>query len=290
MSVSPSASAAPDPIAQAHELISCSEDGPSLQTLARSVGLSPSHLQRRFRARYGMSPAEFAASRRLGRLKAALRDSESVTDAVYAAGFGSSSRVYEKSDTLLGMTPADYRRGGAGATLRYTTLTTPLGVLLVAATERGICAILLGADEDELRSELEREFPAAQRERVDAGRDEWLARVIAEVHANLGWSEASDAPMPPFDLRATAFQWRVWQALTRIPAGETRSYSAVAQAIGSPRAVRAVARACASNRLAIVVPCHRVVREDGSLGGYRWGLARKRQLLARETEVVPQAI
>ncbi|WP_313912542.1 methylated-DNA--[protein]-cysteine S-methyltransferase [Tahibacter sp.] len=290
MSVSPSASAASDPIAQAHELISCAEDAPSLQTLARSVGLSPSHLQRRFRARYGMSPAEFAASRRLGRLKAALRDSESVTDAVYAAGFGSSSRVYEKSDTLLGMTPADYRRGGAGATLRYTTLTTPLGVLLVAATERGICAILLGADEDELRSELEREFPAAQRERVDAGRDEWLARVIAEVHANLGWSEASDAPMPPFDLRATAFQWRVWQALTRIPAGETRSYSAVAQAIGSPRAVRAVARACASNRLAIVVPCHRVVREDGSLGGYRWGLARKRQLLARETEVVPQAI
>lgn len=290
MSVSPSATAAPDPIAQAHELISRAEDAPSLQTLARSVGLSPSHLQRRFRARYGMSPAEFAASRRLGRLKAALRDSESVTDAVYAAGFGSSSRVYEKSDTLLGMTPADYRRGGAGATLRYTTLTTPLGVLLVAATERGICAILLGADEDELRSELEREFPAAQCERVDAGRDEWLARVIAEVHASLGWSEASDAPMPPFDLRATAFQWRVWQALTRIPVGETRSYSAVAQAIGSPRAVRAVARACASNRLAIVVPCHRVVREDGSLGGYRWGLARKRQLLARETEVVPQAI
>lgn len=290
MSVSPSATAAPDPIAQAHELISGADDAPSLQTLARSVGLSPGHLQRRFRARYGMSPAEFAASRRLGRLKAALRDSESVTDAVYAAGFGSGSRVYEKSDTLLGMTPADYRRGGAGATLRYTTLATPLGELLVAATERGICAILLGTGEDELRSELEREFPAARHERVDAGRDEWLARVIAEVHANLGWSETSAAPMPPFDLRATAFQWRVWQALTRIPAGETRSYSAVAQAIGSPRAVRAVARACASNRLAIVVPCHRVIREDGSPGGYRWGLARKRLLLARETEVVPQAI
>jgi AraC family transcriptional regulator of adaptative response/methylated-DNA-[protein]-cysteine methyltransferase len=290
MSLSPAASDTSDPIAQAHELISHAEDAPSLQDLARSVGLSPSHLQRRFRARYGMSPAEFAASRRLGRLKAALRDSESVTDAVYAAGFGSSSRVYEKSDTLLGMTPADYRRGGAGATLRYTTLATPLGELLVAATERGICAILLGADEDELLVELEREFPAAQRERVDAGRDEWLARVIAEVHANLGWSDASSAPMPPFDLRATAFQWRVWQALTRIPAGETRSYSAVAHAIGSPRATRAVARACASNRLAIVVPCHRVVREDGSLGGYRWGLARKRRLLARETEVAPQAI
>jgi AraC family transcriptional regulator, regulatory protein of adaptative response / methylated-DNA-[protein]-cysteine methyltransferase len=290
MSLSQSSTAAPDPIAQAHALISSAEDAPSLQHLARSVGLSPSHLQRRFRARYGMSPAEFAASRRLGRFKAALRESPSVTDAVYAAGFGSSSRVYEKSDTLLGMTPADYRRGGAGATLRYTTLTTPLGELLVAATERGICAILLGTDEEELLAELQREFPAAQRERVDAGREEWLGRVIDEVHANLGWSEASTAPLPPFDLRATAFQWRVWQALTRIPAGETRSYSAVAQSIGSPRAVRAVARACASNRLAIMVPCHRVVREDGTLGGYRWGLARKRRLLARETEVAPHAI
>lgn len=277
-----------DPIALAHELISSAEDAPNLHSLAQEVGLSPSHLQRRFRARYGMSPAEFAASRRLGRLKHALRDSASVTDAVYAAGFGSGSRVYEKSDTLLGMTPADYRRGGAGTTLRYTTLVTPLGELLVAATERGVCAILLGQSETELLAELTREFPAAQSERVDAGRDEWLGRVIAEVHANLGWSKASTAPLPPFDLRATAFQWRVWQALTRIPAGETRSYGAVAQAIGAPRAARAVARACASNRLAIMVPCHRVVREDGSLGGYRWGMARKRRLLARETEVAPQ--
>lgn len=277
-----------DPVARAHELIASAEETPGLQALAEAVGLSPGHLQRRFRARYGMSPAEFAASRRLGRLKAALRESASVTDAVYAAGFGSGSRVYEKSDTLLGMTPADYRRGGAGTTLRYTTLATPLGELLVAATERGICAILLGKDETELLAELRREFPAAQSERVDAGRDEWLGRVIAEVHASLGWSAASSAPLPPFDLRATAFQWRVWQALTRIPAGQTRSYSEVAQSLGSPRAARAVARACASNRLAIMVPCHRVVREDGSLGGYRWGLARKRRLLARESEVAPQ--
>lgn len=279
-----------DPVARAHELISNGEEAPGLQALAEAVGLSPSHLQRRFRARYGMSPAEFAASRRLGRLKTALRESPSVTDAVYAAGFGSGSRVYEKSDTLLGMTPADYRRGGAGTTLRYTTLATPLGELLVAATERGICAILLGKNEKELLAELRREFPAAASERVDAGRDEWLSRVIAEVHANLGWSEASSAPLPPFDLRATAFQWRVWQALTRIPPGQTRSYSEVAQSLGAPRAARAVARACASNRLAIMVPCHRVVREDGSLGGYRWGLARKRRLLAREGEVAPQAI
>lgn len=279
-----------DPVARAHELIASGEETPGLQALAEAVGLSPGHLQRRFRARYGMSPAEFAASRRLGRLKTALRESASVTDAVYAAGFGSGSRVYEKSDTLLGMTPADYRRGGAGTTLRYTTLKTPLGELLVAATERGICAILLGKNEKELLAELQREFPAAASERVDAGRDEWLGRVIAEVHANLGWSEASSAPLPPFDLRATAFQWRVWQALTRIPAGQTRSYSEVAQSLGAPRAARAVARACASNRLAIMVPCHRVVREDGSLGGYRWGLARKRRLLARESEVAPQAI
>lgn len=278
-----------DPIARAHALIDSTDDAPSLQSLAQEVGLSPSHLQRRFRARYGMSPAEFAASRRLGRLKTALRDTPSVTSAVYAAGFGSGSRVYEKSDTLLGMTPAHYRRGGAGATLRYTTLTTPLGELLIAATERGICAILLGADETQLLAELREEFPAAQRERVDAGRDEWLGRIVAEVHANLGWGEADERALPPFDLRATAFQWRVWQALTRIPAGETRSYGEVAQAIGAPRGARAVARACASNRLAIMVPCHRVVREDGSLGGYRWGLARKRRLLAREAEVVPQA-
>ncbi|HVH33057.1 MAG TPA: methylated-DNA--[protein]-cysteine S-methyltransferase, partial [Tahibacter sp.] len=129
----------------------------------------------------------------------------------------------------------------------------------------------------------------ARHERDDAGRDEWLARVIAEVHAGHGWGERSEAPLPPFDLRATAFQWRVWQALTRIPAGETRSYSEIADAIGAPRAARAVARACATNRLAVLVPCHRVVREDGSLGGYRWGLARKRRLLARETEVAPRA-
>jgi AraC family transcriptional regulator, regulatory protein of adaptative response / methylated-DNA-[protein]-cysteine methyltransferase len=277
-----------DPIAQAHALIAGAEETPSLQTLAEEVGLSASHLQRRFRQRYGMSPAEFAASRRLGRLKTALREAPSVTDAVYAAGFGSGSRVYEKSDTLLGMTPADYRRGGAGTTLRYTTLETPLGELLVAATERGICAILLGASSEELLQQLRDEFPAAQQERVDAGRDEWLSRIIAEVHANLGWSAADTRPLPPFDLRATAFQWRVWQALTRIPAGETRSYGAVAREIGAPRAVRAVARACASNRLAIMVPCHRVVREDGSLGGYRWGMARKRRLLAREAEVAPQ--
>ena len=278
-----------DPLARAQELIAASDEAPKLDELARAVGLSASHLQRRFRARYGLSPAEYATSRRLDRFKRALRDGDSVTEAIYNAGFGSGSRVYEKSDPLLGMTPASYRRGGAGMAVRYTTLATPLGELLVAATERGICAILVGRDEAELKRELTGEYPAAQIDRVDAGRDEWLAKIIAKVHADLGWSEPDDATLPPFDLRATAFQWRVWQALTRIPAGETRSYSEIAEAIGQPRAARAVAQACASNRLAIVVPCHRVVREDGSLGGYRWGVTRKRRLLAREAEVAPRS-
>lgn len=271
-----------DPLEQARDLLERSEDDPRLDELARAVGLSPSHLQRRFRARYGLSPAEYRTARKLGRLKQALREGARVTDAVYAAGFGSGSRVYEHTDRLLGMTPARYRAGGADVAVRYTTLATPLGRLLVAATARGVCAVALGADDEALLGELQRELPRARIERVDEGGDDWLAAVIAHVFAQLGWSDAAAAALPPFDLRASAFQWRVWQALTRIPAGETRSYTQIATQIGAPRAARAVARACASNRLALVVPCHRVVREDGTLGGYRWGIARKRELLARE--------
>ncbi|WP_282563033.1 methylated-DNA--[protein]-cysteine S-methyltransferase [Tahibacter amnicola] len=276
-----------DPVSRAHALIADSDPAPKLDELAQAVGLSPSHLQRRFRARYGISPAEFASSRRMERFKRALREGTSVTDAIYAAGFGSGSRVYEKSDPLLGMTPASYRRGGAGTAVRYTTLPTDLGELLVAATERGICAILLGANENELLCELRKELPAAELERVDAGRDEWLAGMIDRVQSELGWQDRPPAALPPLDLRATAFQWRVWQALTRIPAGQTRSYREIAEAIGAPRAARAVARACAANRLAIVVPCHRVVRDDGSLGGYRWGINRKRQILRQEAQLAP---
>jgi len=271
-----------DPLEQARELLERSEDDPRLDELARAVGLSPSHLQRRFRARYGLSPAEYRTARKLGRLKQALREGARVTDAVYAAGFGSGSRVYEHTDRLLGMTPARYRAGGADVAVRYTTLATPLGRLLVAATARGVCAVALGGDDGVLLGELQRELPKAHIERVDEGSDDWLAAVIAHVFAQLGWSDAPAAALPPFDLRASAFQWRVWQALTRIPAGETRSYAQIATQIGAPRAARAVGRACASNRLALVVPCHRVVREDGTLGGYRWGIARKRELLARE--------
>jgi len=273
-----------DPLDRALALIADAADAPPrLNELARSVGLSPSHLQRAFRKRYGVSPAEYAQSLKLKNLKSALRTAPRVADAIYDAGYGSGSRVYEKTGQLLGMTPASYRRGAAGIALRYTTLKTPLGRLLVAATERGICSIALGDDDDTLVAGLRAEFPQASIERVDAGRDDWLAAVIARVNAQIA-HEPSAGPLPPIDIRATAFQWRVWQALQHIPAGETRSYSDIAAEIGAPRSVRAVANACGRNRLAIVVPCHRVIREDGSLGGYRWGVSRKQALLAREAK------
>jgi AraC family transcriptional regulator of adaptative response/methylated-DNA-[protein]-cysteine methyltransferase len=274
-----------DPLDRALTLIAAAGDTPlSLAQLARAVGLSASHLQRSFRKRFGVSPAEYARSLKLDNLKTALRAAPRVTDAIYDAGYGSGSRVYEKTGQLLGMTPATYRRGAAGVALRYTTLQTPLGRLLVAATERGICRVALGDNDENLVTDLQREFPKATFERVDAGRDEWLAAVIARVQSDIA-GDASNAAttLPPLDIRATAFQWRVWQALQRIPRGSTRSYSDVAAEIGAPRSVRAVANACGRNRLAVVVPCHRVIREDGSLGGYRWGIARKRDLIERET-------
>lgn len=271
-----------EPLEQARRLLDEAETAPSLDALARAVALSPSHLQRAFRRRFGMSPAEYHRSRRFGQFKAALREGAAVTDAVYEAGFGSGSRVYEHSNRLLGMTPASYRAGGAGASIRYTTTATPLGRLLVATTTRGICAVTLGDDDADLEHRLAGEFPHAARERVDAGREEWLDAVIARIASELGWSHAAAPAMPPLDIAATAFQWRVWDALTRIPAGETRSYRALAAEIGSPNAARAIGNACGNNRLALIVPCHRVVREDGSLGGWRWGVERKRELLARE--------
>jgi len=274
-----------DPLDRALALIADAADAPPrLNELARAVGLSASHLQRAFRKRFGVSPAEYAQSLKLKNLKSALRAAPRVTDAIYDAGYGSGSRVYEKTGQLLGMTPATYRRGAAGVALRYTTLKIPLGRLLIAATERGICSVALGDDDATLFAGLRQEFPKALIERVDAGRDEWLAAVVARVQAEIGGAATIEAaPLPPVDIRATAFQWRVWQALQRIPRGSTRSYSDIAAAIGAPRSVRAVANACARNRLAVVVPCHRVIREDGSLGGYRWGIARKQDLLERES-------
>jgi AraC family transcriptional regulator of adaptative response/methylated-DNA-[protein]-cysteine methyltransferase len=277
-----------EPLEQARRLLDEAETAPSLDALASAVALSPSHLQRAFRRRFGMSPAEYHRARRFGQFKAALREGAAVTDAVYEAGFGSGSRVYEHSNRLLGMTPASYRAGGAGASIRYTTTATPLGRLLVATTTRGICSVTLGADDGSLERRLAEEFPQAARERVDAGREEWLDAVIARIAVELGWSDAAAPAMPPLDIAATAFQWRVWDALTRIPAGQTRSYRALAAELGAPKAARAVGNACGNNRLALIVPCHRVVREDGSLGGWRWGVERKRELLARERARMPR--
>ncbi|WP_343819432.1 methylated-DNA--[protein]-cysteine S-methyltransferase [Dyella marensis] len=267
---------------RARALIEEAEQAPSLDTLAEAAGLSPTYLQRAFRRRYGMSPAEYHRARRFGQFKASLRDGAAVTDAVYDAGFGSGSRVYEHSNRLLGMTPASYRAGGLGASIRYTTTDTPLGRLLVATTARGICSVTLGDGDADLQRRLREEFPQAELERVDAGREEWLDAVIARIASELGWTDATAPELPPLDIAATAFQWRVWDALTRIPAGSTRSYGEIAADIGLPKAARAVGQACGNNRVALIVPCHRVVREDGSIGGWRWGVERKRELLARE--------
>ena len=267
---------------QVRLLVELADEPPTLQALAEAAQLSPSHLQRAFRRRYGMSPAEYHRARRFGQLKAALRKGAAVTDAVYDAGFGSGSRVYEHSDRLLGMTPASYRAGGAGADIRYTTTDTPLGRLLVATTTRGICSVTLGDTDKELETRLADEFPQATRQRVDAGREEWLDAVIARIAHELGWSDAEAPELPPLDIAATAFQWRVWDALTRIPNGATKSYGSLAAERGMPKAARAIGRACGSNKLALIVPCHRIVREDGSLGGWRWGVERKRELLAGE--------
>lgn len=271
-----SLSIANDPLDVARRLL---DDGePSLSELAAQTGLSASHLQRRFRARFGLSPAEYLARKKLGTLKSALREGRDVTTALYDAGYGSPSRLYEQGAAKLGMTPATYRTGGRGVQIRWTLVDTVLGRALVAATERGICAVELGDDDAVLEQRLREEFPLAQLERVEAGRDDFLAPRLRAVAERLAGRD-TDVPV---DLLGTGFQQRVWDALMKIPAGETISYAGLAQSLGAPRAARAVASACAHNRIAVVVPCHRVIRGDGSLGGYRWGLPRKQQLLARE--------
>lgn len=274
----------PGPLERARDILDASDSAPALGDLARQVGLSPGWLQRSFRRRFGVSPAEYVRARRFGEFKQALRGGAAVTDAVYAAGFGSGSRVYEHSDRLLGMPPARYRAGGAGVAIRYTTVASPLGPVLVAATARGLCAVLVGDDDEALLGMLRKEFPRATLERIDAGRDDWLGAVVGRIARQFDATDRGTPapPLPPLDVTATAFQWRVWQALTRIPPGETRSYGEIAEAIGEPGAARAVGRACGANRLALVVPCHRVVHADGSLGGWRWGAARKRSLLEGE--------
>ena len=251
---------------------------PTLGELAAAVGLSASHLQRKFLARYGISPAEYLAQKKLDALKSGLRAGNDVSAALYDAGYGSPSRVYEQGAVKLGMTPATYRAGGAGVEIRWALVDTALGSALVAATERGICAVELGDDPVALEQRLREEFPRAHVERVEAGSDDFLAPRLRAVAERLsgGDSEVS------LDLIGSAFQKRVWDVLMKIPAGETRSYAEVAASLGAPKAARAVASACAHNRVAIVVPCHRVIRGDGSLGGYRWGLPMKERLLRRE--------
>lgn len=277
----PAASAA---LEQARAILECSDAAPDLQQIAAQVGLSPTYLQRAFRRAYGVSPAEYTRARRFDAFKRALRDGASVTDAVYDAGFGSGSRVYEHADRLLGMPPGRYRDGGAGVAIRYTTLRCPLGRVLIAATARGLCTVSIGGDDQALLQQLHEEFPRATITRVDAGRDQWLSTVVKRIAQQFGndGREEQTSPLPPLDIAATAFQWRVWNALTRIPAGETRSYGQIAKAIGKPHPARAVGRACGANRLALIVPCHRVVREDGGLGGWRWGAVRKQKLLEHE--------
>ena len=224
----------------------------------------------------GLSPKRYQEQRRVGALKHALREGRTVSSATYDAGFASGRRVYETAAGALGMTPGAYRRRGAGITIHYTVVPTSLGLLLVAVTERGVCSVSLGDDEASLVAALRSEFPAAQLARSTDASDRLVDAVVAHVE---GRAEEEELPL---DVRATAFQWQVWRALQRIPEGATRSYQAVAEELGRPTAARAVARACASNRIAVLIPCHRVIRGDGALGGYRWGIARKAALLARE--------
>lgn len=248
----------------------------TLGRLAKEFRQSPFHLQRRFKAVLGITPREYADSCRLKMLKRNLQAGDSVTRAMYDAGYGSSSRLYERTASQLGMTPDKYRRGAIAATIRYTIADSPLGRMLIAATEKGICAIQFARTDSELLEGLKREFPFAVRRRDDGELQAWVSTLLHHLRGkNLNSSL-------PLDIRATAFQRQVWAYLQSIPFGETKSYADVAKAIGKPRAFRAVARACATNPVAVEIPCHRVVREDGSMGGYRWGLERKKALLEME--------
>ena len=257
----------------------------TLGALAAAVGISSHHLQRTFKRATGLTPAEYVRAARGARLKRELRSGETVSRAVFGAGYGSGSRVYEGGSAALGMTPGAYRRGGRGARIRYLLQDSPLGRLLIAATDRGVCAVALGDADAGLEAELAREYPNAERERVDAasldlaqpGLGAWAAAVLEQLSA------PQPAVFVPTDVEGTEFERRVWTALQAIPAGETRSYREVATAIGAPTAVRAVASACARNRVAVLIPCHRVLRAGGTLGGYRWGLDRKRKLLDAES-------
>src|SRR5437588_2617142 len=248
----------------------------TLAQLGEVFGQSPFHLQRTFKAVLGITPKAYADSCRMKQLKRNLQAGHSVTRAMYDAGYGSSSRLYERTASQLGMTPDKYRRGAIAAPIRYTFADSPLGLMLVAATDKGICAIQFADSEDELDQGLKHEFPFAIRRRDDSGMREWKEDLLRHMRG-----QKLNASLP-LDIQATAFQRRVWMYLQSIPFGSTKSYSQVAKAIGQPTATRAVARACATNQVAVAIPCHRVVREDGGMGGYRWGIDRKKALLEME--------
>ncbi|MGM0785451.1 MAG: bifunctional DNA-binding transcriptional regulator/O6-methylguanine-DNA methyltransferase Ada [Pseudomonadota bacterium] len=265
-------------VARACRLIETSDELPSLDELARAAGLSRFHFHRVFKSVTGLTPKAYAVTCRAERARRALVQRETVTEAIYEAGFSSSGRFYASSDKMLGMTPQRYRSRGEGIEIRFALGECSLGAILVAASEKGICAISLGDDPERLLEEFQERFANATL--VPGGKefDAWVAQVV-------GFVEAPDVGLSlPLDLRGTAFQQRVWQALTEVPVGATISYAELAQRIGSPRAVRAVASACAANPIALAIPCHRVVRRDGALSGYRWGVERKRELIERESQ------
>ncbi|MNM36341.1 Bifunctional transcriptional activator/DNA repair enzyme Ada [compost metagenome] len=267
-----------DLAARACRLIEASDTAPNLDQLAAQLAVSPFHLHRLFKAETGLTPKAYASAFRARRLRAHLDDGQrSVTDAIYDAGYNSNSRFYESADQRLGMRPRQYRAGGAGATIHFALGQCSLGAILVAQSEKGICAILLGDDPEALLRDLQDQFPKAHL----VGGDSAYERLVAEV---VGFVEAPALGLAlPLDVQGTAFQERVWQALREVPAGSRVSYTDIAERIGAPKAVRAVAMACAANRIAVAIPCHRVVRRDGDISGYRWGVERKQQLLRRET-------
>jgi AraC family transcriptional regulator, regulatory protein of adaptative response / methylated-DNA-[protein]-cysteine methyltransferase len=263
-------------IAQVCRLIEKSEETPGLEQLAKYAGLSRYHFHRVFKAITGLTPKAYAAAHRTERVRRKLGKSDTVTEAIYDAGYNSNGRFYEASNEILGMTPSNYRAGGASAEIRFAVGECSLGSILVATSDRGVCAILLGDDPDALTRELQDQFPQANL----IGGDKQFEQLVSKV---IGFVEAPALGLAlPLDVRGTAFQQRVWQALRKVPAGSTASYTDIAKRIGSPNSVRAVAHACAANVLAVAIPCHRVVRNDGALSGYRWGVERKRFLLERE--------
>jgi AraC family transcriptional regulator of adaptative response/methylated-DNA-[protein]-cysteine methyltransferase len=271
---------APDPqieaVKRACQRIEQAEEAPRLAELAAGAGLSPYHFHRVFKTITGVTPKAYAAEMRARRAADKLRTAGTVTEAIYEAGFNSSSRFYESTAARLGMTPGEVRRGGAGARIRFAVGEASLGAVLVAATDKGVCAILLGDDPEALVRDLQDRFPRAELQGGDAEFERMVAEVVGLVEAP---GQRLDLPL---DIRGTAFQQRVWAALRAIPPGKTATYSEVARAIGQPKAVRAVAQACGANPLAVAIPCHRVVRADGDLSGYRWGIERKRKLIDRE--------